>query len=34
LTVEGGTRITAKSNGTTFRTLEDVNFKFWNIWNW
>jgi hypothetical protein len=28
LTVEGGTRITAKSNGTTFRTLEDVNFKF------
>ena len=28
LTVDSGTRVTAKSNGTTFRTLEDVNFKF------
>ncbi len=28
LTVKSGTQITAGSNGTTFRTLEDVNFKF------
>jgi len=28
LTVDAGSRITAASTGTTFRTLEDVNFKF------
>ena len=28
LTVDGGTQINAASNNTTFRTLEDVNFKF------
>ena len=28
LNVEAGTQITAGSTGTTFRTLEDVNFKF------
>ena len=28
MTVKSGTQITAGSNGTTFRTLEDVNFKF------
>jgi len=28
LNVTAGTQITAGSNGTTFRTLEDVNFKF------
>ncbi len=28
LTIDAGSRITAASNGTTFRTLEDVNFKF------
>ena len=28
LTVDGGTQINAASNGTTFRTLEDCNFKF------
>ncbi len=28
LNVEAGTQINASSNGTTFRTLEDVNFKF------
>jgi len=28
LTVEGGTQINANSNNTTFRTLEDCNFKF------
>ena len=30
LTVDGGTQVNAGSNGTTFRTLEDVNFK-WGI---
>ena len=28
LTIDEGTQINASSNGTTFRTLEDVNFKF------
>ena len=28
LTVDEGTQVNASSNGTTFRTLEDVNFKF------
>ena len=28
LTVDEGTQVNAGSNGTTFRTLEDVNFKF------
>tara|TARA_R110000823_G_scaffold308901_1_gene432761 strand:- start:4823 stop:6817 length:1995 start_codon:yes stop_codon:yes gene_type:complete len=28
LTVNAGTAVTATSNGTTFRTLEDVNFNF------
>jgi len=28
LTVNEGTQINASSNGTTFRTIEDVNFKF------
>jgi len=28
LTIDGGTEINASSNGTPFRTLEDVNFKF------
>tara|TARA_A100001011_G_scaffold164808_1_gene173449 strand:+ start:2634 stop:4622 length:1989 start_codon:yes stop_codon:yes gene_type:complete len=28
LTIDEGTQINAGSNGTTFRTLEDVNFKF------
>ena len=28
LTVDGGTQINANSNGTTFRTLEDCNFKY------
>jgi hypothetical protein len=28
LTVNGGTQVNANSNGTTFRTLEDCNFKF------
>ena len=28
LTIDEGTQVNASSNGTTFRTLEDVNFKF------
>jgi len=28
LTVKAGTQVTSRSTGTTFRTLEDVNFKF------
>ena len=33
LTIPAGTRINASSNGTVFRTLEDVNFKSSNLSN-
>ena len=28
LTIKAGARVNSSTNGTTFRTLDDVNFKF------